>query len=167
MFPLPSTDLPKPPVPYTKGWKFTVQSHTPPTPVTRDCCRNFKKGGHERNTLSPIERCLKHLPLPGKTEPYTVNILGANFLSTGRYFKPVSTSGQQKLVAKVYNPLYYDDDEDFLSPFVSTEIIRTRPMHTPFSLSVRETVYQDSSDRITWIFLSRSTDSIRSVARFD
>lgn len=50
-----------------------------------------------------------------------MNILGANFLSTGRYFKPVSTSGQQKLVAKVYNPLYYDDDEDFLSPFLCVD----------------------------------------------
>lgn len=133
MFPPPSTELPKPPAPYVKGWEFTVQSHIapPPTPVKNGCCRNWESGHEERKQLLPVERCLRDLPLPGILESGTVNLRILDILRAGdgrsaQVFtvEVLETSpdlshlhSARKLVAKVNDPLYFNDDEDFLNPF--------------------------------------------------
>ncbi|KAI9932345.1 hypothetical protein ASPWEDRAFT_739380 [Aspergillus wentii DTO 134E9] len=131
---IPSTELPKPPVPYLKGWRFTVQSYIPPppTPVTRGCCRNFKAGREERSQLSPIERCLRNPPLSGKIGSDTLQLQVIDQLRVGdgsnaQVFTVqvvTSTPGlalpDQKMVAKVYDPLYFNDEEGYANPFLCT-----------------------------------------------
>ncbi|ODH50726.1 hypothetical protein GX48_03234 [Paracoccidioides brasiliensis] len=132
-----SIDLPKPSVPYVEGWVFSIQSHIPPplTPVTKDCCRNFQAGRVERRQLRPVERCLRHPPLPGNMEPRTVNLKVLDLLRVGdgcnaqvftvqvlevrpdpRFFQ-----SNKKLVAKIYDPLYFSDEEGFINPFLCVD----------------------------------------------
>jgi hypothetical protein len=71
-----STTLPKPLIPYAKGWRFTVQQHIPPGPtkVTERSCRYTKVTLHERRHLTLVERCLRQPPLPGTTKPCSVEL---------------------------------------------------------------------------------------------
>ncbi|KAK2796995.1 hypothetical protein FQN50_009364 [Emmonsiellopsis sp. PD_5] len=141
----PSSDLPKPPVPYVEGWVFTVQSHIPPPPtrVTKDCCRNFQLGRAERRQLRPVERCLRHPPLPGSMESCTVHLKILDLLRVGdgcnaQVFtvqvletRPNSRRFQsnRKLVAKIYDPLYFDDEEGFINPFLCVDKHYTHEAH--------------------------------------
>lgn len=75
----PSTELPKPPVPYTPGWRFTIKSQmvSAPTPVVQECCINSEEDRKERRQLSPIGRCLLSKtppPLPGKEGNGTLSL---------------------------------------------------------------------------------------------
>jgi serine/threonine protein kinase len=131
----PSTELPKPPVPYIPGWRFTIKSHTAPapTPVVQDCCINSKGDKKERRQLSPIYRCLKHPPLPGIEGNDTASLEVIDVLKGGdghnsqvftvRLLDCESTSQMlplkgTRLVAKAYDPLYFNDDEGYLNPFL-------------------------------------------------
>ncbi|EER37887.1 conserved hypothetical protein [Histoplasma capsulatum H143] len=141
----PSTDLPKPPVPYVEGWVFSVQSHIPPppTPVTKDCCRNFQAGRVERRQLLPVERCLRHPPLPGNMEPRTIDLKVLDLLQVGdacnaQVFTvqilevrpdPQYFQSNRKLVAKIYDPLYFSDEEGFLNPFHCVDKHYTHEAH--------------------------------------
>ncbi|PYI09185.1 hypothetical protein BO78DRAFT_395049 [Aspergillus sclerotiicarbonarius CBS 121057] len=138
-------DLPKPPVPFTTGRAFTVRSHVtpPPTLVTRDCCRNFHHGREERARLPPVARSLKHPPLLGdlgsdivefeildpikvgdghNAQVFNVRILNAQ--PNSEVFH-----GRKELVAKVYDPLYLDDDDGFLNPFLCVDKHYTHEVH--------------------------------------
>lgn len=146
-----STELPKPPVPYTPGWRFKAQSHIAPapTPVVQHCCINSKNEKTERNQQSPIDRCLKHPPLPGKEGNGTVNLEVMDILKggdghnsqvfTARLLASDSTSeilpqkGTQ-LVAKIYDPLYFDDDEGYLNPFLCVDKYYTHEANAYLSL---------------------------------
>lgn len=124
------TEPSKPQVPYAHAWKFAVHQHVPPdpTPVTYNCCLSNKFEMEERRLLPPAERCLRHSPLPGKivssvvqleildlirvgdgcnAQVFTVKILGTGF-NNGR---------NKELVAKVYDPLYFDDEGGLIDPF--------------------------------------------------
>ena len=72
----PSTELAKPPVPYTAGWRFTAKSHLAPaaTPVVRNCCINSDTDRIEKRQLCPVDRCLEDHPLPGKEGNDTVTL---------------------------------------------------------------------------------------------
>ena len=133
-----STELPKPPLPYTAKWRFTAKSHiaSRPTPVVRDCCINSESDKTERRKLRPIDRCLKHPPLPGKEGYNTVSLEVIDILKGGDGhnsqvftvrlldFESTSQLLPQKgtvLVAKLYDPLYFDDDEGHLNPFLCVD----------------------------------------------
>ncbi|KAI3054670.1 hypothetical protein CBS147353_11412 [Aspergillus niger] len=133
LFDPPSTELPKPPVPYTTGWRFTAESHSVPAPtlVTRGCCMNSESDKIERKQLSPVERCLKRPPLPGGIGHDSIRLEVIKLLKGGdghnsqvftvRLLAPASPSLPQvgtELVAKVYDPLYFNDDEGHLNPFL-------------------------------------------------
>ncbi|KAJ5584626.1 uncharacterized protein N7459_004426 [Penicillium hispanicum] len=135
----PFSELPKPPAPYTPGWRFTVQSHRnpPPTPVTPRSLTNEKSDRRERHLLSVVDRCVLHPPLPGEMEDNTVtleivNLLQAGDTSHSQVFTvrvlsatPASMAAaalhlppdDNKLVAKLYDPLYLDDDDGYINPF--------------------------------------------------
>ncbi|KKZ62324.1 hypothetical protein EMCG_00398 [[Emmonsia] crescens] len=141
----PSTDLPKPSVPYVEGWVFTVQSHIPPPPmrVTKDCCRNFQAGRAERRKLRPVERCLRHPPLPGSIESCTVTLRIHDLLRVGDGCNAQVFTAQvletrphlpgfqpnRKLVAKIYDPLYFNDEEGFINPFLCVDKHYTHEVH--------------------------------------
>ncbi|KAL4888050.1 hypothetical protein BDV59DRAFT_189430 [Aspergillus ambiguus] len=135
LFEPPSTELPKPPVPYTPGWRFTAKSHnvSAPTLVLQGCCTNSEGDRRERKKLYPIDRCLAHPPLPGKEGNDTVSLEVIDLLKGGdghnsqvlivRLLDFESTSQilpqkGSRLVAKIYDPLYFDDDEGHLNPFL-------------------------------------------------
>ncbi|OJJ68088.1 hypothetical protein ASPBRDRAFT_134084 [Aspergillus brasiliensis CBS 101740] len=145
------SDLAKPPIPYTKGWKFTVRSHiTPaPTPVTLDGCRNFEHGREERAQLGPVARCCKNPPLPGDLGPDTVELEVLDPIRVGdghsaqvfnvRILNPESNmqlfQGTSELVAKVFDPLYVDDHRGYLNPFLCEDRFYTHEAHTYRMLS--------------------------------
>ncbi|KAJ0424718.1 hypothetical protein BJY00DRAFT_309135 [Aspergillus carlsbadensis] len=130
----PTTDLPKPAVPYTPGWQFTAKPHTPPspTPVPFDqgcCTRNSEADLVERRELGLMERCLKHPPLPGldecegeyegkgeDTDTVTLEIIDAIKVGDGHNSQKTPNS-----VAKLYDPLYFDDDCGYLNPFLCVD----------------------------------------------
>lgn len=147
-----STKLPKPPVPYSAKSRFTAKSHTAsrPTPVVRGCCINSESDRAERRNLRPIDRCLKHPPLPGKEGYDTVSLEVVDPLKggdghnsqvfTARLLDFESTSQllPQKgtvLVAKIYDPLYFDDDEGHLNPFLCVDKYYTHEANTYMTLS--------------------------------
>ncbi|KAJ5584225.1 uncharacterized protein N7459_004025 [Penicillium hispanicum] len=132
------SELPKPPVPYIKGWRFTVQTHTPParTLVTWNCHINDKKSKKERLQLDLIDRCLKHPPLPGQLGDNTVTLEIEDSFKTGdghisQVFLvrliganpriPNLPSDGVRLVAKVYDPLYIDYDLGCFNPFICVD----------------------------------------------
>lgn len=131
------SDLVKPPIPYTKGWRFSARSHTTPapTPVTLDGCRNSDDGREERATLGPVARCCKHPPLPGDLEQHTVDLEVLDPIRVGdghraqvfkvRVLNPESNTetfqGTEDLVAKVYDPLYLNDHGGYLNPFLCVD----------------------------------------------
>ncbi|PYH81840.1 hypothetical protein BO82DRAFT_283372 [Aspergillus uvarum CBS 121591] len=132
MFGPPSTELPKPSSPYTPGWRFQAQSHAPlaPTPVVRECCISSKNEQEEKEQLSPVERCVKRLPLPGNEGDDTISLEVTGTLKAGdghnsqvltvEVLDSTSTSLPRKgtsLVAKISDPLYFEDDEGYLDPF--------------------------------------------------
>ncbi|RAH48922.1 uncharacterized protein BO95DRAFT_450806 [Aspergillus brunneoviolaceus CBS 621.78] len=114
MFGPPSTELPKPASPYTPDWRFQAQSHTPPapTPVVRECCISSKDERRERAQLSPVERCLKRPPLPCNEGDDTISLEAGD-----GHNSQVLTVEVPALVAKIYDPLYFDDDDGYLDPF--------------------------------------------------
>ncbi|PYI25502.1 hypothetical protein BP00DRAFT_440714 [Aspergillus indologenus CBS 114.80] len=128
----PSTELPKPPSPYNPGWRFQAQSYAPPdpTPVVQKCCISSKNERRERAQLSPVERCLKRTPLPGNEGDDTISLEVTGTLQAGdghnsqvltvEVLDSTSPSLSRKgtsLVAKIYDPLYFDDDDGYLDPF--------------------------------------------------
>ncbi|RAL17458.1 uncharacterized protein BO97DRAFT_409887 [Aspergillus homomorphus CBS 101889] len=131
--PLPP-ELPKPPVPYTTGWRFTAESHSAPNPtlVTRGCCKNSESDKIERKQLSPVERCLKRPPLPGGKGNDSIRLEVIKLLKGGdghnsqvftvRLIAPAASQSLPQegteLVANIYDPLYFGDDEGLLNPFL-------------------------------------------------
>lgn len=128
----------KPPPPYISNWKFRVQLHVPPAPtlVYRNCCKYEKGDFEEIERIGPVERCLKHPPLPGEigsgeleleildqlmvkdccnSQVFTVQILEKS--PNLENLPPPGT----RLVAKVFDPLYYDDAEYYTSPFLAVD----------------------------------------------
>ncbi|OJJ86366.1 uncharacterized protein ASPGLDRAFT_64664 [Aspergillus glaucus CBS 516.65] len=127
----PSTSLPKPLNPYRRGCRLTVRTHThPPSPQRDPECQ-------ERREVSPVERCLKYPPLPGgplgpgivalkiealiragdgrNSQVMAVQVLDASPDLDGRF--PASRT----VVAKIYDPLYVDDEENCVNPFRSMD----------------------------------------------
>ncbi|EAW15262.1 uncharacterized protein ACLA_059260 [Aspergillus clavatus NRRL 1] len=138
---IPSTELPKSSIPYTKGWKFTVNSHIPPRPtlVTKNCCRNFEVGRNERSQFSPAQRCLRNPPLLGEQGSHILNLEVLELLKVGdgcnaqvftvRVDNPECTESNANLVAKIYDPLYFDDEEGYLNPFLCVDKHYTHEVH--------------------------------------
>ncbi|PYH87707.1 hypothetical protein BO71DRAFT_470648 [Aspergillus ellipticus CBS 707.79] len=138
---IPSTQLSKPSVPYIKGSNFTVRSHIPPPPtvVTKGCCRNFNTDREERRRLSPVERCLQNPPLLGAEGHRSLNLEIIESLKVGdghnaQVFivhvpKPEITASPTHIVAKLYDPFYFDDDEGYLNPFLCVDKHYTHEVH--------------------------------------
>lgn len=67
----------RPPVPYVKGWQFTVQQHNapPPTsPSSGDCTVKDIEETKRLKQLEPIERCLKNPPAEGSYGPFSLDL---------------------------------------------------------------------------------------------
>ncbi|KAB8270079.1 hypothetical protein BDV30DRAFT_250961 [Aspergillus minisclerotigenes] len=135
--------LRKPTIPYTMGRRLRVQSHiTPsPTPVTFGCGRNDPAGRKERSLLTPFDRCVQNAPLPGKlgTRIVDLRILAPIRVGDGHsaqvFLAETSENqsvhkGKKIVVAKVYDPLYFDDLKGSLNPFLCVDRHYTHEVHT-------------------------------------
>ncbi|PLB48792.1 hypothetical protein P170DRAFT_436500 [Aspergillus steynii IBT 23096] len=129
--------------PYTKGHRLRISSHVAPapTPVTIDCCRDGQAGREERARLTPLQRCIEHPPLPGNSgsesadleildplkvgEAHNAQVFIAEMHETG-----TTDHAKNKVVAKVYDPLYFDDQDGYLNPFRCVDKHYTHEVHT-------------------------------------
>ncbi|PLB34275.1 uncharacterized protein BDW47DRAFT_134397 [Aspergillus candidus] len=123
----------KPPVPYVPDWRFQVKSHIAPAPTPAEFNDCFLKESdwQERQLLSPVMQCVKLPPAPGRDGDDSVSLQIMDLLDAGDKHEAqvftvrlLETTSQSlppkgtKLVAKLYDPLYYDDEAGALDPFV-------------------------------------------------
>ncbi|PWY78361.1 hypothetical protein BO70DRAFT_380595 [Aspergillus heteromorphus CBS 117.55] len=117
-------------IPYTTGRTLVVQPHSPPPPttVTTNCCLSTPAKREERQHFTPVENCLRNPPLPGRLESGTLPLEILDTIRVGdchsaQVFTIQAHKEQglvphhQPLVAKVYDPLYLDDDGGLVDQF--------------------------------------------------
>lgn len=94
-------------------------------------------------TLKPVERCLRHPPLAGSLGSSTVDLEILDLIRVGDehnaqvFLVNVRATRSdsdyvhvnQKLVAKVYDPLYFDDDDGYVNPFSCVDQHYTHEVH--------------------------------------
>ncbi|KAJ5640502.1 hypothetical protein N7528_000127 [Penicillium herquei] len=123
----------KPPFPYVSGWEFTVQSHVPPppTPVINDSLDYTHDDLEDLVRLNPAEYCVQHPPLPGEVgtdrlDLEIVDLVRAENPKNSQLFTvkvlqhspgwPSEPLRSKILLAKVYDPLYFNDMSEYLCP---------------------------------------------------
>ena len=142
----------KPRVPYAKGWRFTAQQHNPPPPIqikpSVGCTFKSMDEAQKMEELHPFEQCRQYPPLPGScgssslelqvhetirigdhhnSQVVLVEVLTANSikgLSPGQY-----------AVAKLYDPMYIDDDGFYINPFLAADKLYTHEAAAYMALS--------------------------------
>ncbi|KAE8151737.1 hypothetical protein BDV25DRAFT_152231 [Aspergillus avenaceus] len=136
-------ELQKPCIPYTVGQTFHVQSHiTPsPTPVTWGYCINDQDGRNERTLFSPHDRCVRNPPLAGELGSRVLDLTVLSPIRVGDYNSAqiflAEVSDDQSIpeikksvVAKVYDPLYFNDEDGYINPFKCVDNHYTHEVHT-------------------------------------
>ncbi|KAK9242128.1 hypothetical protein V1506DRAFT_107766 [Lipomyces tetrasporus] len=128
-------NISKPFLPYYPGQQFTVVSHDPPEPTKGSCALNIHTA-RERESKHPVERCILHPPLPGSVGTTTVYLkilepvrLGDNHstqiakVQVDRVIPHESNSPpvDTPLIAKFYDPLYFDHEQDDADPFLCVD----------------------------------------------
>ncbi len=126
---------PKPPLPYIVGQEFWIRPHTPPPPMHGDRDLSYE-GFIERETKHPLERCLLHPPLPGLTEGALIGVKVVEEVRVGDghsaqlvTVKIIDVPPQASillqqnmiLVAKFYDPLYFNHKQDDMDPFLASD----------------------------------------------
>ncbi|EEP81434.1 predicted protein [Uncinocarpus reesii 1704] len=124
---------PAPPPIYTRARPFTVRSHIPPpigSPL--EPCTPWDDPRKERETISPLQRCLLHPPSGGLDGDHTVEFKVVHHLRAGRDHNsqvvvvsilnvsdncPEVLVGVTTAVAKFYDPLHADPDDWGFDPF--------------------------------------------------
>lgn len=126
------TNTSKPEFPYLRDRILTLRSHHPPAPTTSPVHLN-PKIVRERESVHPLARCLLHPPLPGQDGKVTVNLqitgpirAGDNHSAQLVTVRVQSSSSDdlprdQDLVAKIYDPLYFDHEQDDADPFLCVD----------------------------------------------
>ncbi|RAL13222.1 uncharacterized protein BO97DRAFT_343147, partial [Aspergillus homomorphus CBS 101889] len=117
-----------------------------PTPVAIGCCRNGLAGREERSRLAPLERCLKNHILLGEPGSQTADLEIIDPIKVGdchnsQVFvaevqeRDAVENKKRTVVVKVYDPLYFDDDEGYLNPFLCMDRHYTHEVHAYTSFS--------------------------------
>ena len=145
----------KPRVPYTKGLRFTVQQHIPPPPVEVDpfirCNFADRKASEEMEQLHPLDRCLEYPPLPGSYGASTLELEIIDTIRIGDHhhaqvvvvevlavdfpIKGIRLSQGQRVVAKLYDPMYINDNDFYVNPFLVADKEYTHETATYEALS--------------------------------
>lgn len=118
----------KPDLPYVVERTLNLRSHMPPNPTSVEL--HLKpKTAQERKFVHPLAQCLFHLPLPGSDGQMTAEVKRIRPIRAGDNHKAqivvvqVTSSSSPmlptdvELVAKIYDPLYFNHDDDFTDPF--------------------------------------------------
>lgn len=126
---------PKPPLLYLTGQKLVLRSYTLPSPTVGSCALN-PITANERESKHPLERCLLHPPLPGSDRRHAVLMEITATIRVGDNqcaqlaavqvlnVTPTTIHGlptNQTLVAKLYDPLYFDHEQDDADPFLCVD----------------------------------------------
>ncbi|EEH19028.2 hypothetical protein PABG_01347 [Paracoccidioides brasiliensis Pb03] len=116
----------KPPLPYFPGQEFCIHPHTPPAPATGEVVLSYE-GHRERESTHPVDRCILHPPLPGLTGKGTIRLKVVGPVRIGDQHSAQlvtvhmvdetpdisdSIPTDKYLVAKLYDPLYFDHEQD-------------------------------------------------------
>ncbi|KAK9429335.1 hypothetical protein V1505DRAFT_357001 [Lipomyces doorenjongii] len=128
-------NISKPFLPYFPGQQLALVSHDPPDPTIGSCSLNFH-AARERESKPPLDRCILHPPLPGSIGTATVYLkiieavrLGDNHnaqiakVQVDRVIRHESNSPpvDTPLIAKFYDPLYFDHEQDDADPFLCVD----------------------------------------------
>jgi hypothetical protein len=124
-------NVPKPDFPYTVGKHLRVRSHIPPQPTKSDCRLKFQ-AARERESIDAVQRCLLHPPLSGTftsgvAELEIVRIVragdrhGAQLLAVRVLTLTHDLPSDTDLLAKFYDPLYFDHEQDKADPFLCVD----------------------------------------------
>jgi serine/threonine protein kinase len=123
---VPFDPSPKPPLPCVPGQEFWVFSHVPPSPPLRQGSFN-PVTWKENSEMSPMERCILHPPALGQTgtDPIHLKVVepirtgdnhAAQLVTVRILHAPQNLSMalpmNEYLVAKFYDPLYFDHNND-------------------------------------------------------
>ena len=125
----------KPEFPYVVGKSLQLRAHEPPAPVKR-YLRNDDQREKEQQSVHPLDRCLRHPPLQGRNgqtgaearivrpiraaDGHRAQLLAVRIMSSSSHTIPLD----RDLVAKIYDPLYFDDMDEF-DPFLSSDAFYT------------------------------------------
>lgn len=125
----------KPPLPYVVGGALHLQAHEPPPPVKFDPW-SAAKIFEERRSVDPLDLCLRHPPSKGTKLQSTANVQIVRQLRAGDRCRaqivairatPSSSHtlpSDKHLVAKIYDPMYFDDNDDS-DPFLLSDVTYT------------------------------------------
>lgn len=122
-----SSGLPSPPrsptgppkFPYSVGAKFVVRKHVPPTTLEMGYWRNPGRYVSPKVIGNPtqLELCLAHPPTPGITYAEETRCMEiAKIIRGGQDCGAQTVLTTDGLVAKIYDPLYYDYGGDHWKP---------------------------------------------------
>lgn len=148
--PSTSLPKPEPPYVKGSQFTVHLHRPPPPTPIIRNNCINTTTDIEERRGIDSIdkalERCNRHPPLPGNLEKpcyvrleligpvvqvgdgrnaqvVIVRVLhkseGFNTLQKEKEVQPFQIGAH--LIAKIYDPLYFNDEEGHLNPFLCVD----------------------------------------------
>jgi hypothetical protein len=121
-------NVPNPDFPYTIGKRLHVRFHIPPPPTKSDCFLKFQ-AACERESIDPVQRCLLRPPLTGVFTSSVAELEIVKPVRTGDQYGAqllpirVLTSthdlpSDTDLLAKLYDPLYFDHEQDEADPFL-------------------------------------------------
>lgn len=129
----------KPRIPYVQGWCFNVQQHIPPPPIELnpaiECTVEEVSESIKMKESDPFELCLHNSPLPGVHGPSSLQLQINDTIRVGdRHHAQLvvvevltanpsvkGLSQGQQVVAKIYDPMYIDDDEFYINPFLAAD----------------------------------------------
>ncbi|PGH28296.1 hypothetical protein AJ80_00187 [Polytolypa hystricis UAMH7299] len=168
----------KPNLPYIKGQCLTVQSHEPPAPTNNDCSYD-PITAREREHIHPLKRCILHPPLEGQDGSTIANLEIIETVRAGdshcaqlvvMQVKQVSPQNAlpmgRRLLAKIYDPLYFDHEQDDADPFLCVD--RDYSHETASYMALRELYgkivpYYFGSFTLRWHVDKASTRSVRLI----
>ncbi|KAK9320248.1 hypothetical protein V1517DRAFT_310026 [Lipomyces orientalis] len=112
----------KPFLPYYPRRELSIRSHDPPAPNVGNCDLT-RDGAWEREWKHPLERCILHPPRPGSFGTTTVDLKIVEHIQVVNVHPPESSLPPCNipLMAKIYDPLYYDHEQDDADPFLCVD----------------------------------------------
>ncbi|KAE8373392.1 hypothetical protein BDV26DRAFT_272220 [Aspergillus bertholletiae] len=127
-------DKPKPDLPYVKGYEFSVREFFPPEPQNKPTFTLSPDEGFQRQNIDVLTRCFARKPLSGRLGSRTLRLKINEPIRVGDENRSQivlvdAVSGQAPattMVAKLYDPLYYDHSNDDVDPFLFVDIEFTR-----------------------------------------
>ena len=126
-------DIPKPDLPYVDGFELSVIAYFPPEPRIKNFMLTPDEAA-KRVNVDVLTRCLTHKPISGRrgSRCLRLKIREAIRVGDGKTSQIVLVdviSGQlssTRIVAKLYDPLYYDHSNDDVDPFLFVDVEYTR-----------------------------------------